>query len=85
MSITLELTPAEEERLREAARAHNLDLLAYAKASLLGELEPVETTFLRAAGQAAVLAAREKLMTQGIGYVEGRDGTVITHLPDEQQ
>jgi len=33
MSITLELTPAEEARLREAASAHNLDLPEFLKIS----------------------------------------------------
>jgi hypothetical protein len=83
MSITLELTPAEEARLREAADAHHLDLPTYAKACLLGVLEPAETTFLRTIGQAAIVAAREKLMEQGIGYVEGRDGKVIVHRPGD--
>jgi hypothetical protein len=81
MSITLELTPAEETRLRDAASVHNLDLPTFAKACLLGELEPEETAFLRAVGQAAIIEAREKLMAQGIGYVEGRNGKVIMERP----
>ena len=81
MSITLELTQAEEARLREAAHARNMDLPTFAKAYLLGDLEPEETTFLRSNGDAAIGATREKLLSEGIGYVSGRDGKVLRTLP----
>jgi hypothetical protein len=66
MSITLELMEVEEARLRDAASAHNLDLPTFAKAYLLGELEPEETTFLRTTAHTAIIEARERLARDAV-------------------
>lgn len=88
MSLTIELTPAEESAIRAAAR-EGIDVTTFVRKQIVRATHPVAPTstdlvaFLQDNGNAATRVAREKLHTQGIGYVVTEsDGAIVERLPD---
>ena len=79
MSITLELTPAEEARLREAARARDMDIEAFLKTS---GLQAAERSTVEELAHDAVRAAQNELRHKGISSVYERNGQIVEELPD---
>ncbi|WP_395091510.1 hypothetical protein [Armatimonas sp.] len=90
MSIVLELSPAEEAVLSQAATARQMDVVSYIREKVFmpeKDEPPLEETirFLQEEGQRAISEAQQKLMEQGIGYVTGDETTVKIHLPNKQR
>ena len=90
MSITLELTPEEETRLRTAAAAEGKDLATYIRQRVFSTALNVpsddDLAFLRAEGTAAVRAAQQSLGQQWIACVYRRDdGRIVRRLPDGRE
>lgn len=86
MSITLELSPEEELRLRQAANSRGMDVAAYVRQKVFA-LEPQpftanDATFLMQEGNRAVRTAQQELRASGVGYVFGRDGKIVRREPD---
>jgi len=93
MSITLELTPQEEELVRNAARESGqpMDLFlkerafrGLAEASFPQESSSAESTWsrLKRAGEAAGRDAIARAHSLGLGVVYSQEGAVVEELPD---
>jgi hypothetical protein len=86
MSITLELTLAEETRLRDAASAHNLDLPEFLKwsgfqAARRDEELKARWSITEESARAAVRDAQQAQLGKGIPLVYEKDGVVVEELP----
>lgn len=92
MSITLELTPQEEQLLSSLAAQRGLSLGEFARARLFEvtlSAPAMSTEYPDAswdqwadAGRKATDAARVDLRTHGISSVYRRDGVIVEELPD---
>ena len=89
MSITLELTPTEEDQLREAARARDMELADFLKACGLQAARHGAEVFPRPAtveelARGAVRDVQAELHRKGISLVYEKDGQVVEELPGGQ-
>lgn len=86
MSITLELTPDEEQQLRREADARGVDVTSYVRTRVFTEPFPTsvanDAAFLLEEGCRAVSLGQQELHARGVGYVFGRDGEIIQLNPD---
>jgi hypothetical protein len=78
MSIVLELTPAEEEALRQGAARAGVDMPSFLITSALdaAQREADEWTRWEIVGKEAANEACDMLIKEGIGYVYGKEGKV---------
>lgn len=87
MSITLELTPAEEEALSRGAERAGMELPAFLIACTLKSIQREEAShaetvaFITEEARRAVAEAQRKLHEKGIPYVTGDENSVQKHLP----
>lgn len=84
MSLTIELTPAEESAIRAAAAREGIDVTAFVRERALQSLTKIDDlAFVRADSLSAVHAAQQNLLDKGIGYVVARnDGTIVRRFAD---
>ena len=83
MSIVLELTPEEEQKLIIAAEIQQIDVTSYVREKISPVPEIVR--FLNKEAARAVSEAQGELMRLGIGYVTGDETTVTHHLPETSE
>jgi len=88
MSITLELTPQEEELVRSTASKFGQTPGSFVRETVLNSLHAfkpettVEWDKWASVGTAATLAARADLRAHGISSVYQKDGVIVEELPD---
>ncbi len=88
MSLTIELTAAEETAIRAAAEREGIEIATFVREKVLHNLpdQDEDLAFVRADSLSAVRDAQQKLLDQGIGYVIARpDGTVVRCFTDGRE
>ncbi|MBC8134895.1 MAG: hypothetical protein H8F28_03295 [Fibrella sp.] len=85
MSLTIELTAAEEAAIRTGAAREGTEIATFVREKVLHDLPMQENDldFIRTDSLTAVRSAQQGLLDKGIGYVIARpDGTVVRVFPD---
>lgn len=92
MSVTIELTPAEEAALNAAATREGTDVSVFVRERVLDKVfhglnpDDENLAFVRADSLAAVRAAQQTLLDSGIGYVVARpDGVIVRRFADGRE
>ena len=87
MSITLELTPAEEEALSLGAERAGMDIPSFMTKITLRAMRRELNDWERweSVGDQAAEEACDSLMRLGIGFVYGRDGKVYRRTAEGEE
>ena len=87
MSITLELTPAEEEALSRGAERAGMDIPSFMTKTTLNAMRWELSDWERweFVGNQAAEEACDSLIQQGIGFVYGRDGKVYRRTVEGEE